>query len=409
MSQPPDDFSPVSPEEDAGEALPLIELETLLARPPSWRKRFTQMGFLLAALVVVLVTFWGISRPQVSSDELPRIQPDPPPPTITISSNVNYGTLTINGQPQQGALPLTIQMHSQPPYTIRLDAPPFQPLTCQLPPLSTIVPYAFNPCKTAQNITQDPQALNSLEMLFSLAALPPEQRQQVTDLVSQKLTTQQMTSVPAQSAIITNLKGDGTFNTTSLTGLLHASAFLVPTTRPPQRGLSCFRLICIGQQGFSADYTLSGQFWEVQTPVALRWRFTTASGHVVSDVTFPASPVPLKLFLSYDARTGWQIAPLPASETSLTEQLSQLVCITGIQLLNMQQAHYLGGDGWTVNILHEQGIEGCELQLEQHNVDQGHFVWRFGALLAADAQAHSTLPKLPIAPPQALAAVAGTA
>jgi hypothetical protein len=406
MSQPPDDFSPASPEEDAGEALPLIELETLLARPPSWRKRFIQLGFLLAALVVILGAFWSVNRLQASSAALPRLQPDPPPPTISISSNVNYGTLTINGQIQREALPLTIQMHSQPPYIISLDAPPFKPLTCQLPPLTSIVPYAFNPCKTAQNITRDPQLLNSLVMLFSLGALSPEQRQQATDVISKQLTAQQMTIVPAQSAIVTDLKSDGTL-TTRLSGSLRASAFLVPTTQAPKRELSCFRLICIGPQGFSPDYTQSGQFWEVQTPVALRWRFTTDSGQVVSDVTFPSSPVLLKLFLSYDARTGWQIAPLPTSEMSLSAQLSQLVCITGIQMLNTQQARYLSGDGWTVNILHEQGIEGCELQLVQHNVDEGHFVWRFGALLAADAQAHSALPKLPVASPQALAAVAG--
>jgi hypothetical protein len=406
MSQPPDDLSPASPEEDAGEALPLIELETLLARPPSWRRRFLQMGLLLVASVVVLVTFWSVSKPQAPSTSL-HIQPDPPPPTISISSNVNYGALTINGQPQPGKLPLTIQMHSQPPYIITLDAPPFKPLTCQLPPLPSIVPYAFNPCKTAQNITRDPRALNALVMLFSLAALSPEQRQQITDLLSKELTTRQMTTAPAQSAIVTSVKGDGTFTTTRLTGPLHASVFLVPTTQTPRRELSCFRLICIGPQGFSPDYTLSGQFWQVQTPVALRWRFTTDSGQVVSDVTFPPSPVPLKLFISYDASTGWQIAPLPASEMSLSEQLSQLVCITGIQALNQQQARYLSGNGWTVNILHNQGIEGCELQLEQHQVDQGHFIWRFGALLAADARGHSALPALPVASQAALAAVMG--
>jgi hypothetical protein len=40
-------------------------------------------------------------------------------------------------------------------------------------------------------------------------------------------------------------------------------------------------------------------------------------------------------------------------------------------------------------------------------VDQGHFIWRFGVLLAADASAHSTLPALPVALPADLAAVGG--
>lgn len=37
--------------------LPLVELETLLNRPPSWRKRRIQIGVLLAALLVTILTF----------------------------------------------------------------------------------------------------------------------------------------------------------------------------------------------------------------------------------------------------------------------------------------------------------------------------------------------------------------
>jgi hypothetical protein len=57
--------------------------------------------------------------------------------------------------------------------------------------------------------------------------------------------------------------------------------------------------------------------------------------------------------------------------------------------------------------LHDRGVEGCELGATINRVDGGSYVWRFGVLLAADAQAHSILPALPRASPAEIAAVGG--
>ena len=52
------------------------------------------------------------------------------------------------------------------------------------------------------------------------------------------------------------------------------------------------------------------------------------------------------------------------------------------------------------------GVEGCLISLQVNDSD-GLFLWRFGVLLAADDGAHAMLPDLPIALPEAIAAVSG--
>jgi hypothetical protein len=405
MSQPPDDRAGASPDEDAGEALPLIELETLLRQSPSWRKRGIQISLLLAALMVVLATYWGVNNAGAIEGAPVALQPTAPPPSVSILSNVNYGKLTINGQPQRGIPPLTIKERSQPPYLITLDAPPFQPLTCQFPPVKTIAPYVFHPCDAGGVLAVNQHEDTTLEMLFTLANLPQPQQQQINTLISDRLTSQQTIMAPAQSAIATGLNPNGTISTALASGPLFATAFLVPITRFIRRGVFCFSFTCVGSIGFSTTTHTGGQVWQVLTPIALRWRFTTASGQVVSDVTFSSAPVPLNLALAYTA-DGWQLGSVSASPSGLSEQLSQLVCATGTQMLEAQ-TNALSGGGWVVNVLHDQGTAGCELQITQQAVDQGHFVWRFGALLAGDAKAHNTLPALPVASPADLAAVGG--
>lgn len=409
VSQEPDNSSSFPSEQDAGEDLLLIELDTLLNRPPSRRKRLIQIVLALAAFVVVLVTFWNVIVPGTPPAPPVHVQPTQPPPTFTIISNVNYETITINGQPQRGSVPLTIKMRSQPPYTITLDAPPFRTLTCRFPPPGPGTPNTFDPCLETGTFIASQQAAYVLDMLFTLANLPAAQQQQITALIPQAITMQQTLTAPAQSTIVTGLNADGTINARRVTGPLRASVFLVPVTQTyqGQQGTFCNSFVCVDDTGAPLPHASpSGHLWEVSTPVALRWRFTTASGQIVSDVTFPSNTM-TNLSLSYDAATGWQIVPFPADEGSLSQQLTRLVCATGMQMLFVEQARYLSGEGWDEAILHDAGINGCELALTQNNTDEGHFLWRFGALLAVDARAHSTLPTLPIASPADLAAVEG--
>lgn len=391
---------PSSSDDDPGEQLPLIELDTLANQPPSQRKRLVQIGLALAALVVVFVTFWGVVRPKAPPVSVPHILPTEPPPTLLITSNVNYGTITINGQKQRGTPPLEVMMRTQPPYQITLDAPPFQSFTCTFPGGCGISGISLN--------TNNTHPVQSANLAFSAASLSSGQQSRVNALISHAISVQQEIAVPAGASVVTQLAQDGTINSKQAMEPLQATALLVPTASPNQNGFSCTGVICVdgfGGQTFSPSSASSGHLWQISSFAVLRWRFTTAAGAVVGEVTYPVTEE-IPITLAYDAATGWQIAP-QSSGQFLAEQLANAVSETGAEMLLAQQARYLSGEGWNVSILHQQGIAGCELSLEQNNVDQGHFVWRFGVLLAADALAHSTLPTLPIASPDDLAAVGG--
>ena len=394
------EHSPTSPsEDDAGEQLPLVELETLLNQPPSRRRRLVEVGLGLAALIVVFVTFWGVIRPKAPPAPAVHAVPTEPPPTLLITSNVNYGTITINGQKQRGGPPLEVKMHTQPPYQITLDAPPFPPFTCTFP--GGCAPDNIG-------LDQNNRAVLSTGLAFSAASLPSAQQSQVNALVSQAISVQQELDAPAGVSIATQLAPAGTINSQQATEPLHATALLVPLVSPNQNGFSCTGVICFnsfGGQTFSPSSAGSGHLWQITSFAALRWRFTTAAGAVVSEVTFPVSEQIL-LSLTYDAAAGWQIAP-QSSGQFLTDQLAGAVNQTGAEMLLAEQARYLSGEGWQVQTLHQRGLAGCEYLLYQDDAEWGQFVWHFGVLLAADAKAHSTFPTLPIASPEDIAAVGG--
>jgi hypothetical protein len=398
MAEDTEHPSPSPSEDDPGEQLPLVELETILNQPPSQRKRLVQIGLGLAVLVVVFATFWGVIRPKAPPVAARHAVPTEPPPTLLITSNVNYGTITINGQKQRGAPPLEVKMHTQPPYQITLDAPPFQSFTCTFPGCAV------------DNIGLDPsnQAVRSASLTLSAASLPLDQRNQVNSLVSQAISVQQEVTVPAGASIAIDLAPDGTISSQQATEPLQATALLVPMTTPNQNGFSCTGVICVsslGGQTFNPSSASSGHLWQIGSFAVLRWRFTTTDGAVVGEVTYPVSEE-IPITLAYNAATGWQIAP-QSSGQFLQNQLASAVCQTGAEMLQVQQARYLSGVGWNVSTLSQRGLVGCEYQLMYNNANQGVFVWRFGVLLAADPTAHNTLPTLPIASPKDIAAVGG--
>ncbi len=398
MDEDTDHPSPAPSEDDAEEPLPLVELDTLLNQPPSRRKRLVQLGLGLAALVVVFATFWGVIRPKAPLASAPHAQPTEAPPTLLITSNVNYGTITINGQKQRGAPPLEIKMRTPPPYQITLDAPPFQPFTCTFPG-----------CSQSGTITANGQAVRTANLTFSPTSLPAAQQSQVSSLVSQAISVQQPMTVPAGAFIATQLAGDGEISSQQAEEPLQATALLVSTSPTVPFFGSCFGVICVdssvGIGGASPSSAGSGHFWQVSSFLSLRWRFTTAAGAVVSEVTYPIiQQIPITL--AYDAATGWRLAPQSAGQY-MADQLANMACITGAGMLQVEQARYLSGLGWNVQTLRQQGTAGCEYQLFQNNTNYGQFVWRFGVLLAADATAHNTFPTLPIASPEDIAAVGG--
>ncbi|HEY7356446.1 MAG TPA: hypothetical protein VH590_08260, partial [Ktedonobacterales bacterium] len=244
---------PAFPPLGLGNNLPLIELETLLNRRPSRRKRLMQLGLLLAAGVVALGIFWG------------NILPGKPPPyrssTVTltpvllIDGNVNYGAVTLNGKKQSGQIPMLIGLPAEPSYTfdITLDAPPFLPQSCHVSFFGNGYANTDNHCDATQNTQADSMTINgatalpAFEVDFSLMPndLPPAQQSQVIATLNQALTYQQDLTVPVGSYFATGVNASGKISSRRASVPLLASAIVAPfVPQQNQYGVPCAGFIC---------------------------------------------------------------------------------------------------------------------------------------------------------------------
>ncbi|HEY7348600.1 MAG TPA: hypothetical protein VH599_09830 [Ktedonobacterales bacterium] len=419
MAQHTDEPAPDPAEDGTSENLPLVELETILNRPPSRRKRLMQISFVLLAALIALVIFWGDIAPARPAAPLAVPQPANPPPALLIVSNINYGAVTINGKKQAGPLPILVAIHGNT-YDISLDAPPFRPISCHVA-LSHVTAagvqsgdkrcLAFAAPNGSMLGLNDVEGVLKFEILISLTPdnLPPGQQSQLTAMLTQALTTRQAMTVPAGSYFATG------FDAPSVTSQrasapLRASATVAPVVPQNQDiGLPCVGFICPGIMSPQLPLSLTGHQWGIVVLLASRWRFSTPSGALVSDVAFQGftevrrTENTVQLFLSLGANGNWVISP-NATVNDAASQVKDTFCAAGENIL--QQAI-----GSTINLsiapTRDQGARGCELQLLVDNAFQGMFLWRFGVLLAVDQQAHTTRPELPIAPPAEIAALAG--
>lgn len=381
--------------------------------PTTWHQRLIRHGILLLACYLVLVAAW---EPLIRwHAHLFPIQagPSPTPPVLLISSNLHAGAVTINGQAQQGTLPLLVKSRS---YNLTIEdiitvaAPPFQPKVCQLHlPDALVAPQQNSVCQiislddagtiTLNGITARPDYW--VYIPFTAEDLPPDQQQAVTNLLTQSLTTQQQTSIPAGARIATSAAGASEQTNIPLRG----SAILYPPSYLPPQQTYCGTTICaIGSP--ESTLSLPAGAWSIGAAVALRWRFTAASGAVVSDVSFPAVGQ-VDLLLSYTAADGWLTLTSSAADPPIaaqrSAQLSALLCSSGVEALRDQA----GTDD--ISQLANSGLEGCELSLKTDQGETALFLWRFGVLLAANEHAQALFPGLPRASVGDLAAVEGEA
>jgi hypothetical protein len=418
MAQHTDGSAPDPAVERVGEALPLNELEVILSRPPSRRKRLTQLGLVLLAAMAALVLLWGSTAQGGPSAPASAPTPSTSPPLLLILGDVNYGTLSINGNRQPGQLPLLVAVHSKS-LDIRLNAPPFGSLSCQLN-LAALngsgSPATDRHCLALPVSNAGLFSLNGVTgrpafeayLSLGLADLPPDQQNQVTALVSQALSLRQDTAVPVGSYFATSFTAPTAIASQRASTPLKASV----TVAPAEYGGSapfCAEFICPRVIDPAIASSLTGGQWVVKVTLAVSWRFSTASGAVVSRVPFlvtsrgGSAAATAALFLSPAKNGAWTIshnAPVP----NFAGQLQDAFCSSGETILQ-QAVGYDPSSGIVTNS--DQGAPGCEIHLYLQNTFRGTFLWRFGVLLAVDARAHATDPHVPVAPPEEVAAAGG--
>ncbi len=409
-----EESTPLLPEQQADD-LSQIGLEPEGPRLPSRRKRVTQIGLVLAAVVVVALLFRDVIAPGSMLPGGPALTPQPTtlPPTTLITSNINFGTVSINGQQQRGTLPMFFEPRNTI-YRITIDALPFQAVSC------TVIFSIAGPREpgnnnqdcalgsgafstiTANGVTDTPLYL--VEIDFSANDLPPDQQRQINALLAQSGTAQQTTTVPAGSYIATHVNADHTITSRRVTMSLRGTAFQTVSTDFGPYGFSCVGLICQASTSPDRLSTFTGKDWLVGVPVALRWRFTTSAGQVLGDVSFPVASEQETL-LAYSSESGWSLAPQYASgPLNAGDTIGMLDCATGT-MMAAQQVQIMGGG---LSVYSGQGIEGCQVSLlDSAGTQRGIFIWRFGVLLAADDAAHRLAPNLPIAPKAEINAVQG--
>src|SRR5215467_14015369 len=106
MSQPPDtDSSHLAADGDDQVAFPIVDLDTILTRRSSRGKRTIRHAVLVLTLVAIICTLWIV----VPKNSPSRLHLTPLPNALSIVSNINYGSLTINGKEQPSPLPSTIR------------------------------------------------------------------------------------------------------------------------------------------------------------------------------------------------------------------------------------------------------------------------------------------------------------
>ena len=389
--------------------LPLIDLEAEGQRPPSRRKRAAQISLALAAAAVVLVTFWRVAFPAKPAPPAPKPLP---PPLLLISSNVNYGLLTINGKRQQVKLPFLFQAQNIA-YTITLEPVPLRARSCRFSFTNSGLNAApSDSCFIGPASYQLPNGTPApagrsfvLDLSFTADDLPPGHADQIATLLSEQSVTAQAIAVPAGSYYATGITPDGVVSSQRAATALQGTAIRAPNLDSAQR--SCGQRICSTYIDWSSLSQLSGQVWAISLPEALRWQFATLSGDIVSDVRYPTADFS-QVFLTYTAATGWRVEPEAITPTlTPLDQVGNLNCVTGTtlaqQLLQQQLEQH-----WSLENTHYQQVAGCEIALrDSSDIVRGKLIWRFGVLLAGDEAAQAMLPDLPLAPPEEIAALEG--
>lgn len=387
-------------------------LETVLARTPSRRRQALRFATLAAVLMVVSALL--LRQYQAAQTVLP-------PPTLTrpvvmtvIESNTTWGTLSVNGRRLPGPPPQIVTLHSAD-NVITLDAPPFAPVTCHVdvessseggPPvaISTSVPACTS---GPSNLFPSASTLGHSIIGFNLSdgGLPSEQRIAAQQAIARSLMAQELqATVPAGEYYAAGVDPQGRVIGRQASAPLSAIRDLVP---PPlaNEATPCGDLSCT-DVSFAPGQVPAGHVWSLQEPLFMQWRFTDASGAPVGEATVGPLPSLTEFWLSQQ-QGAWQVTLRQNLDSGGNTVYNDQLCQVGVTELGA----YTSTQAISGEIIHSEGPLGCGFiaieALPESSKVGGFFVWRFGALLAGDAQAHQLIPALPIALPREVAEAGG--
>jgi hypothetical protein len=414
VSEPPSGETPGRQETTPGVPVHTPErvetLDDVLGRRVPLRVRVVQA---IGLLVLVAVLAGWLAHALQTSPGAAQSAISAPSPTpvalgpVLVLSNVSSGVVTLNGVRLTESPPL-VTTFRRGVNTLTMTAPPFHPLTCHvqwpsrqsdgacdLPP-TTGLPHTVGGRPVSPVLVVvlpfGPEDLPSAAQVQALA--------RVSDILQQ---TPPQTHVPVGQYIASGQEASGAILSRRTRPPLQARLLAAATTLAYFDEFFCADPGCVaapGPPGSRLD-------WVVGAGVSIRWQFRSSAGEEVAISPPWSDELPVSLLLTYNVQQGWTVDQRGTKEQAgfdLTTALAQSVCDGGATAL-ITAAHLQPGDTSPL-VLHDNRLEGCELGLQTaQGANAGHFVWRFGVLLAADAPAHALLPDLPLAPPSEHSAV----
>jgi hypothetical protein len=331
--------------------------------------------------------------------------------SVLVTSNVSYGTVSVNGQTRSGPLPVIIQLRLGT-NLVTLNAAPFAPAPCLVnwPEASTNLDTpqcGADALSPSENVVVRGKLLTvGGRVNFSIGgtSLPPSECMRALDAIANSLATLALTAVvPAGQHIATG----------------ESSAAGVPVNRSAPAGLRarltprvedyadrrCDRLFAYDAALPGTDTARLGRIWFVVVPVIQDLSFIGPDGKP-AELSVPSEgTIQVYLVVPSNSSSDWQLA---AVTSPLATQIAANLCTGGSQVLaDVYHLAFPDVSGYSLRDLSTYSIEGCLLELSASADNWGTrvtYLWRFGVLMATDTASHNLLPMLPMASATELAA-----
>lgn len=406
MYSQPDDTLPEKDRDELASTQPL-QLEFEEAPAPSMRR--TKFRIIELCVLLLLVIFLLSLIAQYVSSNAKQItlgQSSGLLVTAVIVGNVDYGSVTLNGHLLHGSLPLIATLSSKS-NDVMLNAPPFHVLRCRFQwPVSNVSGACTLRRLRTTSVRDNQQTSPELAIEFQLSGsdLSLSQYDGAVRTTQHLLEAVKFTStVPQGQYIALGSDSSGHILSQSVTVPLQARlSFGLAAIDAAGGGKGCNTVgLCSGPPFAEITNRSTPHHWRVSTAASLHWLFSGKNGLQLVSPGYSVAPV--TLVLVYDEIShGWQPE---ASGASVRESLSPLICEAAFPLLAPIFQQYHAGS----SILHDHGLEGCEIQLvTEKGENVGIFAFRFGVVLDVDASAQTVAPMFPVAPQAEIDVIRGS-
>lgn len=394
--------------------------------PPSKPRGRVGLVFLAVAIILLVAVIIGTITPLrnvfLSSSSSPTQQPVLPPKTIAISFDSHVGSVTFNGKTYHQSFALQLAAGK---YSFTWHGEPFEPITC-----TATVPFSLpqDTCDPYEYVSPETPNSESITFFPNFSYLSAREQAALLQQIQAALATLKasQTVLPGESYALFS-------PTTQLTSIVEVTSPLQATlsfhldTDPHStrqcgqndgecglNGLDC-RVFCTSVEDY-AQSTATAFRWHVVAVLYPSWDYTTLDGKTVgtgqpdstSDVTGTEHSVHLDLTWNRAADT-WHVS-LPIQSLSSSGGLVSpsftgidIACANAQELTTASYGVTKQTPATTLTwkfAIGSNRAAGC-LAVARSDTDPhaapAYFLYRFGVLLAANAQAHSYFPDFPLA------------